>query len=167
VEKINQMEQPKESLDKETITSNTIDFDKLSCKDVESKIKELKNILMTTKMSKDKRNKIEKDLKSAEIYYANNCKVISEQPPKPIDIVKSATKETKEPNKKEISSIGKPPTRRELEEQQIQQQKIQQQQIQPNNTNQDKNINKSSSMIKMILVLGLIGGAIYMLQRKK
>lgn len=157
------MEQPKESLDKETITSNTIDFNKLSCKDVESKIKELKNILMTTKMSKDKRNKIEKDLKSAEIYYANNCKVISEQPPKPIDIVKSATKETKEPNKKEISSIGKPPTRRELEEQQIQQQ-----QIQPNNnTNQDKKINKSSSMIKMILVLGLIGGAIYMLQRKK
>jgi hypothetical protein len=156
------MEQPKESLDKETITSNTIDFNKLSCKDVESKIKELKNILMTTKMSKDKRNKIEKDLKSAEIYYANNCKVISEQPPKPIDIVKSATKETKEPNKKEISSIGKPPTRRELEEQQIQQQ-----QIQPNNTNQDKKINKSSSMIKMILVLGLIGGAIYMLLRIK
>jgi hypothetical protein len=163
VEKINQMLQPKESLDNATNTTNKIDYNKLSCKEVDSKIKEFKSILMTTKMSKEKRNELEKDLKNAEIYYAKNCMVVSEQPSKPIDIIKSATKETKETNKQQISSIGKPPIKKEVEQQQQQQQ----QQQENNTTNQKPTTKGSSSMIKMFLVLGLIGGAIYMLQRKK
>ena len=158
MEKINQLVQPKESLDNATNTTNKIDYNKLSCKEVDSKIKEFKSILMTTKMSKEKRDELEKDLKNAEIYYAKNCMVVSEQPSKPIDIVKSATKETKEPNKQQISSIGKPPTKKELEEQK------QQTDIAKK---EEPKTNKSSSMINMLLVLGLIGGAIYMLQRKK
>ena len=152
------MKEPKESLDNATNTTNKTDYNKLSCQEVDSKIKEFKSILMTTKMPKEKRNELEKDLKNAEIYYANNCKVVSEQPTKPIDIVKSSikeTKETKETNKEQISSIGKPPTKKEVE------QKVN------NTTKQESTTNKSSSMINMILVLGLIGGAIYMLQRKK
>jgi thiol:disulfide interchange protein len=120
------MLQPKESLDNATNTTNKIDYNKLSCKEVDSKIKEFKSILMTTKMSKEKRNELEKDLKNAEIYYAKNCMVVSEQP-----------------------------------------QQQQQQQQENNTTNQKPTTKGSSSMIKMFLVLGLIGGAIYMLQRKK
>jgi hypothetical protein len=152
------MKKPKESLDNETNTTNKTDYNKLSCNEVDSKIKELKSILMTTKMPKEKRNELEKDLKNAEIYYANNCKVVSEQPTKPIDIVKSATKDAKEPNKKQISSIGKPPTKKDLEEQKQQTDIAKKEELKTN---------KSSSMINFILVLGLIGGAIYMLQRKK
>jgi hypothetical protein len=171
------METKETNVDAQTSTNNKTEWDKMSCPEVASKIKEIKNVLMTSKMPKQDRMSIEKDLELGERYYKINCNIKVEVD-KGIDIIKSAEKPNNDVTKKQIKSIGKPPMVYESDE------KIKD--APPKTTKQSSSPSISPSILptkdkikdeiekeistfptwKLFLVLGLIGGGIYFIKRK-
>ena len=169
--------------DKETI--KPIEWFKMTCADVSVKIKEIKTHLMTTKMSKQERNRIEKDLESGEKYFQNYCKVKHTEL-KSIDIKKTADKPKEEVGKRQMKSIGVPPNivkredfveqnksreesreeaRRERREAEQNEKPLKAIPILP--TEQRQEAKGELPVLKLVFILGFIGGAIYFLSRKK
>jgi len=158
------------SLDSNKPSSNykKTEWSKMSCPEVASKIKEIKNTLTTSKMPKEERLAMDKDLELGEKYYKINCNV-KVNVEKPIDIIKSVEKPDNDLTTKQIKSIGKPPKIISEEKKEISNVESKANLIKQTKKeikdDTEKAI-KTLSTWKLFLLLGIIGGGIYLIKRK-